>query len=160
MNDGDQPQASSTNKIISISVFIYFMLSEISCIFIINQFGDCGHLNYNEKKWSLEKTMKPYTEYVIKIIKGIPEGYVMTYGQIAKLAGSARGARQVVRILHSLSKAHELPWHRVVNAKGEVAIRDDESRFQQMLYLREEGVEVDDKGRIELDIYRFVPITK
>jgi methylated-DNA-protein-cysteine methyltransferase-like protein len=103
--------------------------------------------------------MKPYTEYVIKIIKSIPEGYVMTYGQIAELAGSARGARQVVRILHSLSKAHELPWHRVVNTKGEVAIRDDESRFQQMLYLREEGVEVDDEGRIELDIYRFVPIT-
>jgi methylated-DNA-protein-cysteine methyltransferase-like protein len=101
--------------------------------------------------------MKPYTLNVIKIIKSIPEGYVMTYGQIAELAGSARGARQVVRILHSLSKAYELPWHRVVNAKGEIAITHDESRFQQMLYLQNEGVEVDEKGLIELDIYRFVP---
>jgi methylated-DNA-protein-cysteine methyltransferase-like protein len=101
--------------------------------------------------------MKPYIQQVIKIIKSIPEGYVMSYGQIAELAGSARGARQVVRILHSMSKAYELPWHRVVNAKGQITITDDESRFQQMLYLRDEGVEVDDSGHIELDIYRFVP---
>jgi methylated-DNA-protein-cysteine methyltransferase related protein len=103
--------------------------------------------------------MKPYTLQVIKIIKSIPEGYVMSYGQIAELAGSARGARQVVRILHSMSKAYELPWHRVVNAKGQIAITDDESRFQQILYLRDEGVEVDDSGQIELDIYRFVPFS-
>jgi methylated-DNA-protein-cysteine methyltransferase-like protein len=101
--------------------------------------------------------MKPYTLNVIKIIKGIPEGYVMTYGQIAELAGSAKGARQVVRILHSLSKTYELPWHRVVNAKGEIAIKHDESRFLQMLYLKNEGVEVNDNGLIELDIYRFAP---
>ncbi|QGQ99644.1 DNA methyltransferase [Paenibacillus psychroresistens] len=101
--------------------------------------------------------MKPYTLQVIKIIQSIPEGYVMSYGQIAELAGSARGARQVVRILHSMSKAYKLPWHRVVNAKGQIAITDDESRFQQILYLRDEGVEVDDSGQIELDIYRFVP---
>jgi methylated-DNA-protein-cysteine methyltransferase related protein len=101
--------------------------------------------------------MKPYTLQVIKIIKSIPEGYVMSYGQIAELAGSARGARQVVRILHSMSKAYELPWHRVVNAKGQIAITDDESRFQQIIYLRDEGVEVDDNGQIELAIYRFIP---
>ncbi len=101
--------------------------------------------------------MKPYTEHVIRIIQSIPEGYVMTYGQIAELAGSARGARQVVRILHSLSKAHNLPWHRVVNAKGEIAIKDDEARFLQMLTLQNEGVEVDDSGFIQLDIYRFIP---
>jgi methylated-DNA-protein-cysteine methyltransferase-like protein len=99
----------------------------------------------------------PYTLQVIKIIKSIPEGYVMSYGQIAELAGSARGARQVVRILHSMSKTYELPWHRVVNAKGQIAIMDDESRFQQILYLRDEGVVVDDSGQIELDNYRFVP---
>jgi methylated-DNA-protein-cysteine methyltransferase-like protein len=101
--------------------------------------------------------MKPFTQHVIKIIKSIPEGYVMTYGQIAELAGTARGARQVVRILHSLSKTYGLPWHRVVNAKGEIAIKHDESRFLQMLYLQNEGVEVDDNGLIDLDIYRFVP---
>ena len=103
------------------------------------------------------KRMKPYTQEVIQIIKQIPEGYVMTYGQIAELAGSARGARQVVRILHSMSKAYELPWHRVVNAKGQITITDDESRFLQILNLQNEGVEVSDSGWINLEIYRYIP---
>lgn len=46
-----------------------------------------------------------FTERAVAIIKQIPEGKVMTYGQIAGLAGSPRGARQVVRILHSMSKS-------------------------------------------------------
>ncbi|MDQ6423438.1 MGMT family protein [Paenibacillus sp. LHD-117] len=101
--------------------------------------------------------MQPFTRKVISIIKSIPEGSVMTYGQIAEQAGSARGARQVVRILHAMSEAHGLPWHRVVNAKGEIAIRDDESRFRQLLFLSGEGVEADDEGRIDLDRFRYRP---
>jgi methylated-DNA-protein-cysteine methyltransferase related protein len=101
--------------------------------------------------------VQPFTLEVIEIIKRIPEGYVMTYGQIAAWAGSPRGARQVVRILHSLSKAHALPWHRVVNAKGEIALMDEESRFLQTLYLQEEGVIVDESGLIDLVIYRYNP---
>lgn len=102
--------------------------------------------------------MNPFTRRVIDIIKGIPAGYVMTYGQIAQLAGSARAARQVVRILHSMSTSYELPWHRVVNAKGEIAIKDDESRFKQTVYLREEGVIPGENGLIDLDKYRYMPL--
>lgn len=101
--------------------------------------------------------MQPFTQRVVEIIKNIPEGSVMTYGQVAAQAGSPRGARQVVRILHSLSGAHKLPWHRVLNARGEIAILDDESRFKQIMYLGNEGVEVDDDGRVDLERYRFVP---
>jgi methylated-DNA-protein-cysteine methyltransferase-like protein len=101
--------------------------------------------------------MKPFTEQVVKIIQSIPAGNVMTYGQIAELAGSSRGARQVVRILHALSKKYELPWHRVVNAKGKIAIKDDESYSMQVFFLQSEGVAVDNNGRIELDSYRFIP---
>ena len=101
--------------------------------------------------------MEPYTRRVVDIIQSIPEGYVMTYGQIAALAGSPRGARQVVRILHSLSRAHRLPWHRVVNVKGEIALTDDESRMKQMHFLQSEGVEVGKDGRIDLERYRFIP---
>lgn len=101
--------------------------------------------------------MQPFTKAVIDIIKAIPEGRVMSYGQIAEQAGSARGARQVVRILHSMSEAHGLPWHRVVNAKGEIAVQDDESRFKQQLYLNGEGVETDEDGRIDLERYRYWP---
>lgn len=99
--------------------------------------------------------MSPFTERVAIIIRSIPFGYVMTYGQIAELAGSRRSARQVVRILHSMSKSLRLPWHRVINAKGEIAVTDNELRYMQMLYLRQEGVEVDDSGRIDLVRYRW-----
>ncbi|BBH22877.1 hypothetical protein Back11_42220 [Paenibacillus baekrokdamisoli] len=99
--------------------------------------------------------MKPFTQQVVTIIKEIPPGNVMTYGQIAAWAGSPRGARQVVRILHSLSGKHDLPWHRVVNAKGEIAIKDDEARYMQQLYLQEEGVEVSEAGVVDLAAYRF-----
>lgn len=81
----------------------------------------------------------------------------MTYGQIAELAGSRRAARQVVRILHSMTRAHGLPWHRVVNAKGEIAVLDDEARFMQKLYLQDEGVQLGSDDRIDLDRYRFIP---
>lgn len=99
----------------------------------------------------------PFTRRVVSVIRGIPEGRVMTYGQIAACAGSPRGARQVVRILHSLSEKENLPWHRVVNAKGEIALQDSESRYMQEHYLREEGVEVDRAGRIDLACYLCEP---
>jgi methylated-DNA-protein-cysteine methyltransferase-like protein len=101
--------------------------------------------------------LNPFTLRVLDIIKQIPEGRVMTYGQIARWAGSPRGARQLVRILHSLSRAHRLPWHRVVNAKGAVALRDDEARSEQMMLLSSEGVEVDRNGCIDLERYLHEP---
>jgi len=99
----------------------------------------------------------PFTERVIRIIRSIPAGCVMTYGQIAELAGNRRGARQVVRILHAMSGTHRLPWHRVVNARGEIAIKDDEGRFLQMARLKDEGVEVDESGKVDLNRYRHHP---
>jgi methylated-DNA-protein-cysteine methyltransferase-like protein len=103
------------------------------------------------------KRVEPFTKRVIEVIQAIPQGRVMTYGQIAAEAGSPRAARQVVRILHSSSRAHQLPWHRVINSKGEVAIMDDESRFLQITSLQDEGVEVDDSGRVDLERFRFMP---
>jgi len=101
--------------------------------------------------------MQPYTQRVVSIIKAIPEGTVMTYGQIAELAGSRRGARQVVRILHSLSGTYNLPWHRVVNAKGEISIQEKEARYMQIHYLNGEGVATSEDGRIDLEKYRYHP---
>lgn len=66
----------------------------------------------------------------------------MTYGQIARLAGSPRGARQVVRILHSMSDKYHLPWHRVINSKGEIGFKDEEQLLTQVMLLESEGVEV------------------
>lgn len=101
--------------------------------------------------------MTPFTTKVIHILKNIPQGKVMTYGQVARCAGSPRGARQVVRILHSMSRKYHLPWHRVVNSKGKVSIQDDEGFQEQVLTLKMEGVQVDTIGRIELSKYQWEP---
>ncbi|ANY65879.1 DNA methyltransferase [Paenibacillus sp. BIHB 4019] len=101
--------------------------------------------------------MQPFTKRVIEIIKRIPAGAVMSYGQIAELAGSRRGARQVVRILHTQSSIHRLPWHRVVNAQGEIAIPSEEGNMEQRSRLEEEGIEVSVQGKLDLAKYRFNP---
>ena len=101
--------------------------------------------------------MNPFTERVIQIIKAIPQGKVMTYGQIAKEAGSPRGARQVVRILHTMSAKHKLPWHRVINIKGEIAIPDEETAYSQRAMLEAEGVSFRSNGLVDLKKSRYVP---
>jgi methylated-DNA-protein-cysteine methyltransferase related protein len=99
--------------------------------------------------------LTPFTEKVISIIQSIPEGKVMTYGQIAGLAGSPRAARQVVRILHSMSKKYQLPWHRVINAKGQVGIKDEATYNEQILSLEAEGIEVGFHDQIDLEKYQW-----
>lgn len=99
--------------------------------------------------------MKPFTKNVIHIIKQIPEGKVMTYGQIARVAGSPRGARQVVRVLHSMSSKYDLPWHRVINIKGEIALKDEEAAMNQRDLLEYEGIEVSLGGRVDLTEYQY-----
>lgn len=101
--------------------------------------------------------MQKFTETVLQIIKEIPNGKVMTYGQVAASAGSPRAARQVARLLHSMSSKHQLPWHRVVNIKGEIALQQEDSKLTQREFLEAEGVEVDSNGRIDLKRYRHDP---
>lgn len=101
--------------------------------------------------------MQPFTEKALKIIVAIPPGKVMTYGQIAAAAGSPRAARQIVRILHSMSAKHHLPWHRVVNAAGQIALQDEEGYQEQMWNLEAEDIEVMPNGRIDLARYQHHP---
>jgi methylated-DNA-protein-cysteine methyltransferase related protein len=103
-------------------------------------------------------SLQSFTERALEIIKAIPKGKVMTYGQIATLAGSPRGARQVVRILHSMSDKYQLPWHRVINAKGEVGIQDEELFIEQKFRLESEGIKFNGDRKINLERYQYLPI--
>jgi len=98
--------------------------------------------------------MTPFTEAVIQVIREIPKGKVMSYGQVAELAGNRRGARQVVRVLHTMSRKEGLPWHRVVNAKGEIRLPHGQGFEEQVAYLEAEGVQVSPGGRVDLSRYR------
>lgn len=101
--------------------------------------------------------MTPFTQEVINIIQQIPQGKVMTYGQIAKEAGNPRAARQVVRVLHSMSRKHNLPWHRVINAKGQLAIPNEEANWEQRTRLEAEEIQVSSSGRVNLKEYQWIP---
>jgi methylated-DNA-protein-cysteine methyltransferase-like protein len=83
--------------------------------------------------------MLEFTEIVLDIIASIPRGKVMTYGQIAAYADSPRSARQVARILHSMSYAHHLPWHRVINKQGKISLTG-QAGFTQKTLREQEGV--------------------
>ncbi len=98
-----------------------------------------------------------FTQSVIEIIRKIPKGKVLTYGQIAVLAGNPRGARQVSWILHSSSKKYNLPWHRVINAKGKIALKSMDDRFSQKIMLEEEGIEFEKDFKIDLEQFLWHP---
>ncbi|HYK03253.1 MAG TPA: MGMT family protein [Thermoanaerobaculia bacterium] len=99
--------------------------------------------------------MKRY-DLIYKTVKKIPRGKVATYGQIAELAGLEGHARQVGYALHNLPGASDVPWHRVINAKGEISPRSagDSHELQRML-LEEEGVLFDGRGRVDLRACRW-----
>jgi methylated-DNA-protein-cysteine methyltransferase-like protein len=90
--------------------------------------------------------MLPSTRAIVEAIRAIPRGKVSCYRDIALTAGLPNGARQVVRILHSLSEKEKLPWHRVIRADGRIALRSCEGLEVQAALLRGEGVEVPETG--------------
>ena len=88
-------------------------------------------------------------------VKRIPRGRVVTYGQVAKLAGYPGRARQVGYALAATPEDLDLPWHRVVSAKGRVSPRRGSGmhRLQRAL-LEAEGVSFHDE-RIDLERFRW-----
>lgn len=98
-----------------------------------------------------------YTKKVVAEIQRIPEGRVSSYGRLAALAGNPRGARQVSRILHSMSAKYDLPWHRVVAADGSISLGAGQGFELQKALLESEGVFVSRSGRIDLSVYLWDP---
>ncbi len=82
-------------------------------------------------------------ERIYDVVSRIPKGRVATYGQVAEIAGLPRRARLVGRALRELDDARDVPWHRVVNAKGMISLRGDllDHEGLQEELLRREGVD-------------------
>jgi methylated-DNA-protein-cysteine methyltransferase related protein len=96
----------------------------------------------------------PIYERIFAIVRQIPMGKVACYGQIAKIVGDC-DARMVGYALAGLKEGTDVPWQRVVNAAGKVSL-PAEGGFIQKIKLVEEGIEFDDKGRIDLEIYGWL----
>ena len=93
---------------------------------------------------------------IYRAVRRIPRGRVSTYGDVADRAGLQDRARQVGYALHALPSGSGVPWHRVVNARGEISLRrGSDSHELQRLLLEAEGIRFDEQGRIDLTHYRI-----
>ncbi len=95
-----------------------------------------------------------FQQRIYQIVAAIPYGNVTTYGEVARLAGSSRAARQVGGVLKRLPEGSKLPWHRVINRKGEISLTGDDLSRQRKA-LQAEGIEVSGEGKIDLVKYRW-----
>jgi len=95
---------------------------------------------------------------IYAVVRRIPSGRVATYGQVATLAGLGGHARQVGYALHALTTERAVPWHRVVNARGQISPRAEPGgdRIQRQL-LEREGVHFGTTDRLELGRYCWRP---
>jgi methylated-DNA-protein-cysteine methyltransferase related protein len=94
-----------------------------------------------------------FRDKVIQIVQRIPEGRVTTYGTVATLAGTPRGARIVAGIMNAFGE-DSLPWQRVINRHGFISIKNfNHPKEEQKALLEDEGIEVSEDFMVDLDRY-------
>ena len=98
--------------------------------------------------------MRGFRERVLALVCTVPSGKVATYGQIARLAGHPRAARQVGGVLHGLRDS-DVPWQRIINAQGAISTYKVGAGELQRALLESEGVVFDREGRCDLERYRW-----
>ena len=101
-------------------------------------------------------TDNDYRERVFGIVRAIPRGRIMTYGQIAEILGEGYTPRTVGFVMHSSND--KTPWHRVINAQGGCSTRGivlPHDKQQRML--EAEGISFNERGRCELQEYLWIP---
>jgi len=101
------------------------------------------------------KTKSTLYVQIYEISKRIPKGKVVTYGQLARLAGNPNAARAVGWALSNLPADSEVPWHRVINKNGRSSFPDGNKRRLQQALLTDEGIEFDKTGTLDLGIYQW-----
>lgn len=102
--------------------------------------------------------MNPFYEAVYHIVRQIPRGRVMTYGQIATLLGSPRAARAVGYAMHASGGLDDVPWQRVINHQGRISAHTEVERpLLQRKLLEAEGVVFDEADACDLAKYRWEP---
>ena len=92
-------------------------------------------------------------QLILNIVASIPQGKVASYGQVARLCGYSSYARYVGTVLKSLPENTKLPWHRVINSRGEIAFpMGSEKHSKQSSLLSKEGINFEN-GKISMRIY-------
>ena len=95
-----------------------------------------------------------FPDQVYAVVQRIPPGKVATYGQIARLLGRPRGAREVGWALRDLPDDRDVPWQRVINAQGRVSFPPgSQGAAEQQAMLEAEGIVFRPDGSIDLKAY-------
>ena len=104
--------------------------------------------------------MTDFHERVLAVVRAIPRGTVLPYGEVATLAGTPRAARAVGSVLRTRTEpGDEVPWQRVINAQGRISSRGDVVRATlQRDLLEAEGVEFDASDTIDLARFGWRPV--
>lgn len=95
-----------------------------------------------------------FRQRVFHVVAAIPYGKIATYGDVARLAGSPRAARQVGGILRRLPPGSQLPWHRVINRHGGISLTGGDYQRQKSALVAE-GIRFDLSGKIDLTRFRW-----
>lgn len=103
----------------------------------------------------MEQVEAAFRGRVEALVVQIPPGRVMTYGQIAALCGNARAARIVGGIAHFGDP--DLPWQRVVNKQGGLAVGYPGGRGGHKQVLEAEGFKVSDDYRVDVNALLWWP---
>jgi methylated-DNA-protein-cysteine methyltransferase-like protein len=99
---------------------------------------------------------KDYRERVFRIVRKIPRGRVMTYGQLAEILGDGYTPRTVGFVMHGSDD--KTPWHRVINAQGGCSTGRVVLPFdKQRRMLEAEGISFNERGRCDLQTYLWIP---
>ncbi|MGQ6335158.1 MGMT family protein [Serratia sp. IR-2025] len=93
-----------------------------------------------------------FSQRVFHIVAAIPYGKVTTYGEVARLAGSPRAARQVGGVLRRLPEGSTLPWHRVINRHGQISQQREDFQRQRQALLAE-GIIFGPHSTVDFDRY-------
>jgi methylated-DNA-protein-cysteine methyltransferase related protein len=103
--------------------------------------------------------MSEFTDTVLFIIKAVPFGSVVSYGQVAALSGVPRAARQVGWVLNRSEGKDGIPWWRVINNEGRITIKGCEfnTPLLQKGMLENEGIGFVDDFVVDMKKYRFRP---
>ncbi len=101
-----------------------------------------------------------FQQRVIDIVRAIPRGRVLTYGQVALLIGTPRAARQVGRALYQLDPGSRVPWQRVINRFGGLSTYKVGSGVRQRQRLQAEGIKFKRDGTLDLKKYQWRPTAR
>jgi methylated-DNA-protein-cysteine methyltransferase-like protein len=99
----------------------------------------------------------PFYRLVYRVVRRVPRGKVVTYGQVAAILGQPRAARAVGMALGALRGPliDLVPWQRVINAAGRCSHRDGFWADIQREFLEREGVRFDRHGKVNLKRVRW-----